>query len=337
MREVAFSTGLNAHMRRLFPGLVIAVMIGLSASFLSEHYGAPAMLLAILIGLALHFLAEDQRMLAGLEFASKALLRLGIALLGLRVSVEMFESLGVPVLLTVIGGLFATIGLGVAAAPLIGRDRKFGLLTGGAVAICGASAAMAIAAVLGRQDREQAEREMVFVVIGVTMLSTLAMILYPVLAGYVGLDDRMSGVFFGATIHDVAQVAGAGFSLSPEAGETAVVVKLIRVTMLAPIVLAAALAFRGHASGMTRRPPLLPGFVFAFLVLAAFNSVFQLPAYVAGWAGDISRWALLIAIGAVGVKTSIPDVFRIGRKAMLLLIAETLFLGAICLTTILVI
>ncbi len=329
------AVGLKGQFERFFPGVAVAVTVGLSAAFLSENYGAPAMLLAILIGLALHFLSDDPRLAAGLDFAAKTLLRTGIALLGLRVNIEMFEQLGLPVLVAVAGGVVSTILFGVIVAPLIGKDRIFGLLSGGAVAICGASAAMAIAAAISRNDKAEAEREMVFVVIGVTMLSTLAMIFYPLIAGYLAFDSRMSGIFLGATIHDVAQVAGAGFSISPVAGETAVVVKLIRVTMLAPVVLVAAMSFRQTANTeIGRRPPLLPGFVVVFLVLTGLNSVIHMPVAVGAWAGDISRWSLLIAIAAVGIKTSIPDVVHIGRKAIALLVTETVFLAILFLTII---
>lgn len=321
-------TAFPAYLRNIFPGLSIAVMVSLAASFLSEHYGAPAMLLAILIGLALHFLSEDERSAAGLDFAARTLLRAGIALLGLRVSIAMFSDLGLPALLILAAAVVATIAFGLLAARATGKDARFGVLTGGAVAICGASAAMAIAAVLARPKSDEAEREMVFVVIGVTMLSTLAMIFYPVAAASLGLSDVLTGLFLGATIHDVAQVAGAGFSVSVPAGETAVFVKLIRVTMLAPVVLATALAFRDRLPGNTARPPLIPGFVLIFLILAGINSWLNIPETVTELAGNLSRWALLIAIAAVGIKTSLPRILGVGGKAFAVLIAETLFLAA---------
>ena len=314
----------------LFPGLSVTVLIALASAFLSEHYGAPAMLLAILIGLALHFLAEDPKTAAGLDFGSRTVLRLGIALLGLRVSVAMFAELGAAVIAMIVGAVLLTILFGILASRLSGQGTQFGVLTGGAGAICGASAALAISATLGNRSKE-ADQQMVFTVIGVTMLSTLAMIFYPILASLAGLDDHQTGIFLGSTIHDVAQVAGAGFSVSVPAGETAVFVKLIRVTMLAPVVLVAALAFRRTVSGDVKRPPLLPGFVVAFLLLAALNSLVSIPPLVGEWAGMISRWALLVAIAAVGVKTSLPEVFKIGGRAIGLLIADTVFLAALVL------
>jgi uncharacterized membrane protein YadS len=174
-------------------------------------------------------------------------------------------------------------------------------------------------------------------VLSVTVLSTVAMIFYPILAQSLGLDARATGIFFGGTIHDVAQVVGAGFSVSPEAGETATLVKLIRVTMLAPVVIVFALATRnvgqgmdmatGAAAGKAARPPLLPGFVLAFLALAALNSLGFVPEAVSGFGSDLSRWALLAGIVAVGMKTSLRRVLDVGGDAVALIVAETLFIG----------
>lgn len=226
----------------------------MAAQFLSERYGAPAMLLALLLGIAFHFFAEDGRCVPGIDFTAGMVLRFGVALLGARISVNLLIELGAPLVLLIIAGIILTISFGLLGARLLGRGWRFGLLTGGAVAICGASAAMAIAAVLPKS--EHCEKNLIFTVLAVTVLSTLAMILYPAIVQFAGLDDRTIGVFLGGTIHDVAQVVGAGFSVSDEAGETATLVKLMRVIMLAPVVLVFSLAIRslgdvGQAEGKT--------------------------------------------------------------------------------------
>ena len=336
MTLVLSVAGVRDIWRRHFRGVAVSVLIALAAAFLSEHYGAPAMLLAILIGLALHFLADDPRTSAGLDFASRNLLRVGVALLGIRISATMIGNLGFGLILIVIAAVAATLAFGLLSSRVIGQDARFGILTGGAVAICGASAAMAIAAVLGRRQTKEAEREMAFAVIGVTMLSTIAMILYPIIAGLLGLSDLATGIFLGATIHDVAQVAGAGFSVSAPAGETAVFVKLIRVSMLAPVVLLTALAFRGNRTTGASTPHLFPGFLAVFIVLAGINSLIGFPAFVGELASVLSQWALLTAIAAVGVKTSLASIFHVGKRAIGVLIAETLFLAGFVLLALIV-
>lgn len=316
-------------LRPMFPGLAVSGLVAVTAQFLSEHYGAPAMLMALLLGLALNFLSEQgTRTAPGIDYTARTVLRLGVALLGARISVEMLAGLGGPAIALVIAGVVLTIGFALLVTRFAGRGWRFALLTGGAVAICGASAAMAIAAVLPRH--EKSERDLVFTVLSVTVLSTVAMVLYPLLAQLFAFDARDSGVFIGGTIHDVAQVVGAGFSVSPEAGETATLVKLIRVSMLAPVVLIFSLVIRQRGLAQTdggRKPPLLPGFVLGFLALAALNSVGLIPASLADLAGTLSRWALLVAIAAVGIKTSLGRMAEVGGGAIALLIAETVFLG----------
>jgi uncharacterized integral membrane protein (TIGR00698 family) len=313
----------------MFPGFVVSVLVAATAQFLSEHYGAPAMLLALLLGLSLNFLAEPgSRTAPGIEFTARTVLRLGVALLGARISVDMLAELGAPSIALVIAGVVATILFALLASRFVGRGWRFALLTGGSVAICGASAAMAIAAVLPRH--EKSERDLVFTVLSVTVLSTTAMVIYPMLAQVFQFDARDSGVFLGGTIHDVAQVVGAGFSIGRETGETATLVKLIRVSMLAPVVLTFSLVIRqkGLADlSEGKRPPLLPGFVIGFLVLAGLNSLGVIPAMFAEWAGTLSRWALLIAIAAVGIKTSLGRMVEVGASAIGLMVAETIFLG----------
>ncbi len=326
--NISAPAALRAPARQLsviFPGLALAAVVAVAAQFLSEHYGAPAMLMAILLGIALQFLSEEPRSAPGIGFASRTLLRIGVALLGVRISVGMVQELGLGLFVLIVGGVFVTIGVSLAVAAATGRDRLFAFLSGGSVAICGASAAMAISSVLPR--REEGERDLIFTVVSVTMLSTLAMIAYPILADRLGFDMRQTGVFLGGTIHDVAQVVGAGYSVSEETGDLATLVKLIRVTMLAPVVLGAALVMRHRAPVGTARPPLVPGFVLGFLALAALNSLQLLPDLAIESASAVSRWALLTAIAAVGMKTSLKKLLDVGGRAIALLTAQTLLLA----------
>ena len=317
---------LAARVRTLLPGLTASALVALAAQFVAEHHGAPAMLMALLFGIALNFAGEEGAAAPGVAFTARTVLRFGVALLGTRVGVEIVADLGWQTVALVLGAVAATIGFGVGAARAFGQGPRFAVLTAGAVAICGASAAMAIAAVLPKDGRS--ERNLLFTVLGVTVLSTVAMIVYPVGLGLMGWSDAAAGAFIGATVHDVAQVVGAGFSVSDEAGEVATLVKLIRVTALAPVVIVLALLWR-DAEG--ERPPLVPGFVAGFLLLAALNSAGLIPEAVGEAAAAVSRWALLAAIAAVGMKTSLRQVLQVGGGAIGLIVAETLFLAAVVL------
>ncbi len=320
---------LFSFLRTNGPGLLVTAAVAMAAQFLAEHYGAPAMLMALLLGIAFNFLSEEGRAVAGIELASKKVLRIGVALLGMRISVELLIQLGLETILLLVGGLIATICFGLLLSRVFRIDWKLALLTGGSVAICGASAAMAIAAVLPKN--RHAERNLLVTVLGVTVMSTVAMVIYPILAHHFGLSDRATGIFFGGTIHDVAQVVGAGFSVSQKAGETATLVKLIRVTMLAPVVLVFSLVFRNLPQEddmeIGKKPPLMPGFVVAFLIFAAINSFGVIPPIVSSLGLDISRWALLAGIVAVGMKTSLRNLFEAGREATFLIVFETFFIA----------
>lgn len=314
--------------RSLFPGLLISGLIALAAQFISDHYGAPAMLMALLFGIALNFLSEEGPCSAGIAFSARTVLRFGVALLGMRISFDMAASLGWPIVALVIGGVIATILFGMSIAKFLGHGPRFAFLSAGSVAICGASAAMAIAAILPHDDRS--EERLVFTIVGVTLLSTIAMIVYPIFAQLVGFDPQFSGIFIGATIHDVAQVVGAGFSISQETGDIATVVKLIRVAMLAPVILIAVIIIRriGGEDNKADQPAIVPGFVVAFVILVALNSFGLFPLTLTEFSAEVSRWALLAAISAVGLKTSLREVIKVGGPAIALLVIETLFLGA---------
>lgn len=320
--------GIPSGFSTYWPGFAVTSAVAVAAQFISDHHGAPAMLMALLLGIAFHFLSEEGRCAAGIDFCAKTVLRLGVALLGMRISVDLLIGLGAGTILLLVMAIACTIAFGLLAAKLLGRGWRLALITSGSVAICGASAAMAIAAVLPKN--EFSERNLIFTVLSVTVLSTLAMIAYPIIAQTMGLDARATGIFFGGTIHDVAQVVGAGFSVSPEAGETATLVKLIRVTMLAPVVLIYSLSLRNVAQPEGepgKRPPLIPGFVVAFLIFAALNSFGLVPEMVATIGMETSRWALLAGIVAVGMRTSLRRVLDVGGDAVALVVAETAFIA----------
>src|SRR4051812_2502518 len=228
------------------PGLVAAFVIAAAANFLADHYGAPVMLFALLLGLAMNFLSDTPGCAAGISLASRPLLRIGIALLGCRITVEQMMSLGWPPVALVVGTMTITILASMLVARWMGFNSLFGLLSGGATAICGASAALALSAALPNHPLK--ERATLFTVIGVSSLSTLAMILYPTITRWAGLDDVQAGTFIGASVHDVAQVVGAGYAISPKAGDTATIIKLLRVAMLLPVILATGIFTRNRAA-----------------------------------------------------------------------------------------
>jgi uncharacterized integral membrane protein (TIGR00698 family) len=315
----------------LLPGFVTSVIVAAAASFLSEHYHAPVMLFALLLGMAMNFLATEGKCKAGIEFTAREVLRIGVALLGLRITFSQIAALGWHPVMVVVISVVVTIIVSMAVARAMGFQTLFGLLTGGATAICGASAALALAAALPAHPGK--ERATLFTVIGVSALSTLAMIVYPMIVHAMGLTAAQSGEFLGGTIHDVAQVVGAGYGMSQETGDVATVVKLMRVAMLLPVIVCAAMLTRAQGSAKSdgKRPPLLPWFAVGFIVLAAVNSTGWVPSGVQTLGNGLSGWCLVTAISALGMKTQLRDLATVGIKPIVLMLGETVFMALLVL------
>lgn len=309
------------------PGVFFCALLAIGSVLFAEQMGGPMLLYALLAGMIFHPLSRHALLADGIQLTSKKILRIGVALLGARISVEEILSFGwTPVMLAVIA-VPVTIAFGVVCARLLGLTRSQGVLTGGSVAVCGASAAIAIAAVL--PQRPETERQLLFTIVGVTALSTVAMVLYPLLANLLDMDDMQAGFFIGGSIHDVAQVVGAGYIISDAAGDTATFTKLLRVAMLVPVVIAiSVLVARGEAKTSA---PLLPGFLVGFLLLIMLNSLGWIPAPALSAIDWVSRAFLVAAIAAIGVKASFRELAAVGWKPVALILLETVFLALLIL------
>jgi len=316
--------------KNYFPGLMVCLVIAMSTSFLSENYGGPQLLYALLIGLSLHFLYLNERVKPGIDFCAKTVLRLGVAFLGIRVTFADIGAIGLSTGLMVMFAVGATVCLGYFLAKLLKLSPDFGLIAGGSVGICGASAALAVASVLPKTKEN--ERFTLLVVVGVTVLSTIAMVVYPFTLQLLGITDLPAGIFLGATVHVVAQVVAAGMLFGPEAGDVATVVKLFRVALLLPVVLFISIFFGAEKSsqrlgwGSLR---LIPTFLLGFVALSVVASMQILPSSVTHSIGGISRWMLVIAIAAAGLKTNFQELAKLGWQPVVMLVVETLFIAAI--------
>ncbi|MDP3822490.1 MAG: putative sulfate exporter family transporter [Burkholderiales bacterium] len=328
--------------RRRAPGTALAGVIALAATFVATLHGGPQLLYALLFGVTFNYLSQDARTRPGIEFAGRTVLRLGVALLGARITAAQIAELGWETALAVIAGVATTLLCGLAVGSLLGMSRAQRVLSGGAVGICGASAALAISAVL--PPEKDGDRFTLMVVVSVTVLSTLAMIGYPLIARWLELPPALAGLFLGGTIHDVAQVVGAGYMLNAETGDIATIVKLFRVALLTVVVVIVSAAFKGareraqaaSASGRTpARQALVPWFLWLFIGMVVLNSVGAFsPALQAGLS-DFSRACLVVAITALGIKTSFAQLARAGWRPMALIIIETVWIAAFVLAVIL--
>ena len=326
------ATQFGQYLTKVTSGFLLCLMVAMSAKFVAEHYGGPVILYALLMGIALNYLSTEGRCVAGIEFCSKSILRFGIALLGARITIEQLMGLGITPIIIVLVSVPSTILFGFFVGRWLKLGRSQSILSGSAVGICGASAALAVAAVL--PYNKHAEKNLIFTVVCVTALSTVAMIAYPLIVTAFNMNATASGVFLGATIHDVAQVVGAGYMMSDEIGDTATFTKLLRVSTLVPVVLIIALiAARWGKTPFDTAPSgfPLPSFLVAFIIIVSINSAGFIVPEVASFMVEMSRWCLILAMVGLGMKSSFKELAAMGWRPIALMVAETLFLAGLVL------
>lgn len=312
--------------RRFLPGLILVGVTSLAAAWLSDHYGMPMILMGLLLGLALSFAASEEGTHPGLDIVAREGLRIGIVLLGFQVTFAQIADVGAVSFALLLGIMATTFAAGLLGARIWGQSRYAGILAGGATAICGASASLALYAVIGRERLPQAQFAMNLV--AVALASAFAMAVYPVIAAQIGLDDRAAGFLIGASVHDVAQAIGGGYSFSDAAGAEATIVKLARVTLLAPAVLLVSLwigsAGQGGAGATPLRRLALPWFILGFLALVTVNSFVEFPPVFAGGALTVSKGLLLLAVTATALRSRMDLMRTLGWRAFMPVVCATL-------------
>ncbi|MGE0678781.1 YeiH family protein [Pseudolabrys sp.] len=316
----------------LVPGIALASAVVIAGivlqPILARVVAVPSMILVLIIGCLLHKIARHPRYSSGVSFCIKVLLRYAVALLGLKISLGEIRVLGFETAAVVIISMIITVVFGIWISQILGQGREYGALAGVGVAVCGASATLATATVLPAYP--QKDRDVVFVVIGVNTLSTAAMFLYPLICKLLHLDTFASGVLLGGTIHDVAQVVGAGYPMSDSIGNTAVIVKLFRVLLLLPFVLAVGLwiSRSGALVRESKVPP--PLFAVAFIILCGLNTVLTSMSSVAPFYAELrdlliqlSNIGLLVAMAALGLSTSLTSFGTMGWRHAAILLGPT--------------
>lgn len=313
------------------PGLLVCILAGILAAYISKITMLPVMLLAIIIGLLLHVLNSVSILKDGINWSSRGLLYAGVALMGLRIDLTDLSQVGFMAPLFVILTLITTLLVGYAIARASGQSKDFSILMSGAVGICGVSAAAAISSAL--EDNPLRDAQLAITVAGITVLSTLAMLLYPFISNALNLNILESGVFMGGGIHNVSQAVGAGYAVSNEAGDLAVIFKLIRVSMLLPVIIIISLVWGKGSSTpypnvRSKLKASTPPFLIVFCLLALLSCLNIIPD-LAKNAGNISaHWALIISLVAIGIKTDMKLVMKVGAKPLTIMTLTTIFMGA---------
>ena len=318
--------------RRVAPGLALSLLAaGLAYGVGLVWPAVSPLLVAIVLGVV----AANTRLPAatapGVAFASKKLLRAGIVLLGLRLVLGDILALGAPMLIVVVavvvGGLAGTVVLG----RVLRLPARLTLLVACGFSICGAAAVMAAAGVVG--DDEETERDAVTAVALVVVFGTLMIPLVPLAAGWLGLEPVAAALWAGGSIHEIAQVVAVGGILGGGALAVAVVVKLARVLLLAPVIAALSLARRRRegGSGTTGKalPPIVPLFVLGFLAMVVMRSTLALPAGLLAAAELVQTVLLAAAMFALGCGVKVRELARVGPRPFALAAGATLVVAAI--------
>ena len=318
------------RMLQALPGLMLVSSLAVAAWLISDALGGSSLLYAVVLGLMAHpLISREGRVLypwqSGTRLAAGVLLKLGVALLGARITLGQLLDLGWQPLILVVCAVPLIIAVGVAGARLLGQRSDLGVLTGGAVAICGASAALALAALLPQDERNR--RTLALTIIAVTAASLVAMLIYPLIAHGLELSDIDAGLLLGGSIHNVPQAVAAGFVYSPQAGETATFVKLLRVAMLVPVVsVLTVLLSRKRSGSGSGRPPLLPWFLVGFVLLVGLNNLGMIGHSPGEWLAFAADVLLLSAMAAIGLQSSVAELFSGGWRPLLLITVETMVL-----------
>jgi uncharacterized integral membrane protein (TIGR00698 family) len=318
--------------RKAVPGLALTIAVTLCAVVISQVIAAPTIIMALLIGLFINpFISQKQSLRAGMCLAAEPLMKIGVACLGAGVNLSLLATLGWPVFATLVGAVVTTLVSGLFIGRLLGQSRRLSILSAGAVTICGSSAALAICCAMPKDETD--ERDLSVVIIAVSLLSAAGIMLYPLLTVALSFDDVTAGFVLGGSLHNVAQAIAAGFAVSDVAGETATLVKMSRVAMLAPLVMIVSIMFSQAQSDTQRRRrvwALPPMFLIGFLFLMAASGFGLLPDTVKAVCATLSKASLLMAMTAIGLRTSLFDLVKVDWRTMILLLAETaILLGVI--------
>ncbi|WJF89099.1 YeiH family protein [Paraburkholderia bonniea] len=278
---------------------------------------------------------------AGVNFSARRLLRIAVAFFGLRISLQEIAQVGLPGLTVSLLVVLSTLAIGTwAGMKLMKLDRDTALLTAAGSAICGAAAVLAFESALQSKPHKSA-----MAVGSVVLFGTLSMFLYPVLfrAGWLPLDTIGAGLYFGGTIHEVAQVVGAASTLSPEAAHVATIVKMTRVMLLVPVLLVLGVWLNRQARGQAAQEPgtssrarklAVPWFALGFLALVIVNSLHLLPTTATHTLNVLDTFALTMAMTALGIETRFAQIRQAGPRALItgLILSLWLMLGGLGIT-----
>ncbi|WP_241004825.1 YeiH family protein [Brevundimonas fontaquae] len=321
----------TAFGRTIRPGVMLCLLVTLAAIGLTSierdvigHVWLEPLVLAILLGAAVRTAwTPDARFKAGIDFSAKTLLEVAVVLLGASVSAATLSSLGVGFVLCIFALVALAIVVGFGLGRALGLNPRMALLVACGNAICGNSAIAAVAPVIDADGKEVAASIAFTAVLGVIVVLAL-----PLFGGLIHLNGLQYGALAGLTVYAVPQVLAAAAPFGAVATQTGTVVKLVRVLMLGPVIVALSLIFRDRAPGAAKPglSRLLPWFIIGFLIMIGLRSFDLIPQAALAPMAAASGLLTVVAMAALGLQTDIRAVARAGGRVVA---AVILSLGAL--------
>ena len=313
---------------RLLPGLaLVAVLVAVGIGLNSAIPQVSILIFAIALGVALAPLAGRLPAAApGIEFAARPLLRAGVALLGLQISLHAVSGLGLRGVAVAVGVVVITMLATIVLGRLLGVDPSLAILIATGSAICGASAIAAMEETAGAD-----EEDVTAAIAMITLCGTVAMFVLPMLRHPLGLSDVEFSVWAGASVHEVGQVVATASGAGAAVLATAVVVKLTRVLLLAPVVATANLIRRRPSTVAARRPPLVPLFVLGFVACAVVRTTGVVPSNALGWIGTVQSTALGAALFGMGASVHLRSLVKRSGRLVVVAVLATVFVTLVAL------
>jgi uncharacterized integral membrane protein (TIGR00698 family) len=317
--------------RAVLPGLAAALLVGAACVGATALVPVlPGLLVAIVLGAVARSAGLLPAVLEpGLAWTGRRVLRLGVVLLGLQLSFGDLLGLGLQEVLVLLATVAATFAATLGIGRRLGVAPRLTLLVASGFSICGAAAVAAMSPVADADEDEVATA-----VALVTVYGSLALVAVPLLSGLLGLSDRTAGLWAGMSVHEVAQVVAAAGTVSAAALAVAVVAKLARVVLLAPLVAGVGVVRRraaGAPSPGVRRPPLVPLFVVGFVLAVLVRSLGLVPDAALPAVKPATTLALAAAMTALGTQIDLGRLVRTGGRPLALGAVATLVAGSVSL------
>lgn len=323
----------TSWLRAVAPGLAVVVVVAVVARVLGRLFPATIseVLIAVVLGLVIaNTLRLPARATPGIRFAVQRVLRLGIILLGARLSLGDVVGIGVQALALIVVLMAIALGFAYGVGRLLGLPRRLALLIGVGTAVCGNSAIIATAPVVQAE-----ESEVSFAVATITLFGTLAVFVYPLVGLALQLPPVVFGLWSGTAINDTSQVVAAAAAYGAAALSTATVVKLTRNALMAPLILGIAWWWgRGAAAARRGAAGAVPLFVVGFLVVVALRTVGLIQPPLTLWLDEGARFCILLALAGVGLNTSLAALRKTGLTPFLLGLGSAVLVAVLSLSMI---